>query len=410
MGRTARTRQRLQHRKCNRPLKLDSHQEFIELKKWMILNGWKPLSCLCPAVFHTTGRGLMATSNLVSNQLIIQIPRNLLITKEKVLAYIPELIQYQLTSAECLTFFLLKSKEDRLYKAYISTLPSRFSVGELCGSNEVAILPVDIQNQIIFRQHYVFQKYKNFVELWKRIYDSTLALDLFQWAWYCVNTRAVFYQDTHQFNSGENNMALAPYLDMFNHSPNVDITAGFNKASQCYEICSKQSIKKYEQVFINYGAHDNQTLFLEYGFLTNKNMHDVVIFSEKCLLDQLPPETFFTPKKIEFFKQLPRNSLFCAPDGFSWNAQLAMTILFSNDSQLLNSHSLFQIIPSKTEKIMLLGLKIIEVLKEEYRKNVDFANQVLLPTPSFCVAKLLIQGFLTILETCASSWIQSCEV
>ena len=132
------------------------------------------------------------------------------------------------------------------------------------------------------------------------IYSSaTLSLEFFQWAWFCVNTRAVFYQDSSRQDRNkhlnglnmnmtdvlENNMALAPYLDMFNHDEEVVVEAGFNKTSQCYEIRSNRHIKKYQQVFINYGPHDNLKLFLEYGFIMKTNLHKVVEFDIHFLLN-----------------------------------------------------------------------------------------------------------------------------
>eukprot|EP00061_Rhincodon_typus_P013707 g40243.t1 len=88
--------------------------------------------------------------------------------------------------------------------------------------------------------------------------------------------------------------ALAPYLDLLNHSPSaqvrkqahvqkasaVVITAAFNQKTKHYEIRTVTKCRRYEQVFICYGPHDNQRLLLEYGFLTNSNPHNVVYVSK----------------------------------------------------------------------------------------------------------------------------------
>ena len=52
------------------------------------------------------------------------------------------------------------------------------------------------------------------------------------------------------------------------------IEAGFNKSTKCYEIRTHDSYRKYEQVFISYGPHDNQHLLLEYGFTVDNNPYD----------------------------------------------------------------------------------------------------------------------------------------
>jgi len=53
------------------------------------------------------------------------------------------------------------------------------------------------------------------------------------------------------------------------------VDAAFNKSSNCYEIKTHKSYKKYDQVFISYGPHNNIHLLLEYGFILSDNPHDV---------------------------------------------------------------------------------------------------------------------------------------
>jgi hypothetical protein len=73
-----------------------------------------------------------------------------------------------------------------------------------------------------------------------------------------------------------NCMALAPYLDFLNHSTDMEVDAKFNKVTRRYEIYTKTPYKKGQQVFISYGPHSNDTLFLEYGFTVKHNPHSTV--------------------------------------------------------------------------------------------------------------------------------------
>ena len=54
------------------------------------------------------------------------------------------------------------------------------------------------------------------------------------------------------------------------------VKAGYSSERQCYEIISQSSYRRHEQVFINYGAHDNTKLLLEYGFIVPHNPHNSV--------------------------------------------------------------------------------------------------------------------------------------
>ena len=57
------------------------------------------------------------------------------------------------------------------------------------------------------------------------------------------------------------------------------VSAGFNEISSCYEIRTFDNYKKYDQVYISYGQHDNHKLLIEYGFCVPDNPNDVFEFS-----------------------------------------------------------------------------------------------------------------------------------
>ncbi|XP_059350304.1 SET domain-containing protein 4-like [Daphnia carinata] len=417
MGRTSRIGKRRIESQCFRPVVIDSNPEFVELCKWMSANRWNAASKDClktkPGVFSDTGRGLMAMSNLAPNSLIVRIPKNLLITKAN-----GDWEHYfesnRMTTAECLTFFILISKINGLYSSYyvylaslhyLSTLSKSFSVGGLCESQEVAVLPKVLRDKIICNQSYVVEKYETLLVIWEKNFGPNLTLESFQWAWYCVNTRAVFYQDSDTFNVDglENNMALAPYLDMFNHDPHVVVEARFKKNSQCYKIRSSQKIKKHQQVFINYGPHDNQKLFLEYGFITKKNPHNVIEFGINLLFDLFPVHTLrFVPNRIALLKQFCKDgNLFYSEEGFSWNAQIALTLLSRDDSQLSRKgFSILEIIPDKYQ-IKVFGKKVVDALFLEFTESVNKMSLVSgNTTSSFWVAKTLVKDILNVLSAC----------
>lgn len=106
----------------------------------------------------------------------------------------------------------------------------------------------------------------------------------------------------NSFLCGQDVYALAPFLDLLNHRPDVQVNcwnvnnklnvndslvlewvfhffqvkASFNNVTRCYEITTVAGIQRFHQAFINYGSHDNQRLLLEYGFMAPCNHHSVV--------------------------------------------------------------------------------------------------------------------------------------
>lgn len=401
MGRTKRIRKRKQQEKQIRPIKVDCQQNFVNLCKWMTCEGWHAVSNLCPAVFWNTGRGLMAMSTIPAQSLLVEIPEKLLVTKKKVLQEIPVLQQFNMTTAECLTFFILHSKFKEIYCPFIATLPSNFTVGGLCKSKEVAVLPLALQEKVLSQQKHVMGKYQKFLVIWEKIFSSTLPLDLFQWAWFAVNSRCFYYQDSDELPNpkSENNMALAPYFDMFNHDSTVNVDACFNSVSRCFEVRTNQKFKKYEQVFINYGPHDNQTLFLEYGFIIPNNVFKMVEIDLRHFLDMIPTKKVL-PEQLTILSQLSKSAnLFVRDDGFSWGAQIALTVLTLDSAQLSMIDSPFEILPSNTPETEALGLKLVTNLKQELLDSLKEADETCYDTSaSFSVARSLIHDMISILN------------
>lgn len=60
-------------------------------------------------------------------------------------------------------------------------------------------------------------------------------------------------------------ISLAPFADMFNHTPNGSVSVTYTKDG--YTLSALQDIKAGEELSISYGNHSNDFLFVEYGFL-----------------------------------------------------------------------------------------------------------------------------------------------
>ncbi|KAB1283716.1 SET domain-containing protein 4 [Camelus dromedarius] len=112
--------------------------------------------------------------------------------------------------------------------------------------------------------------------------ESIFSHSALLWAWCTVNTRAVYMKRPPRpcLSAEPDTYALAPYLDLLNHSPRVQVKAAFNEETRCYEIRTATSCRKHEEVFICYGPHDNHRLLLEYGFVPVRNPHACVYVSE----------------------------------------------------------------------------------------------------------------------------------
>jgi hypothetical protein len=228
MGRTYRSRNRKNSSKIDIPPPVRDHV-LENLCVWMTQNGWKPTSQLRPFVFNDTGRGLQCLSALPVEHVIVSIPENIVITCKKVLVSSFSKIfedntnpNYPTAQQILATFLVLERRlsTESEWSCYISSIPSKFST------------PLFQPERQKFPQ-YLQDKIKEEAERLKKSLDwvnSQLLINRIEqltwheylWAWYAVNSRAVFVEPSaERICKDKDNMALAPFLDLLNHSPDI---------------------------------------------------------------------------------------------------------------------------------------------------------------------------------------------
>ncbi|KER27628.1 hypothetical protein T265_05349 [Opisthorchis viverrini] len=167
----------------------------------------------------------------------------------------------------------------------------------------------------------------------------------FAWAWSTVNSRCVYCQ-LHETCSPPistfissmatflqvpveqyceriklipdrySDTALIPFFDFLNHCPLVDSKLEVDRKGEAIQLFVQQSFGTGEQVLINYGPHDNLTLFIEYGFslLPYENPHNAVYPSNIDLLQ------FFTSEYYHSVAQPTSTST------IKWEPQLCLIL------------------------------------------------------------------------------------
>lgn len=85
-------------------------------------------------------------------------------------------------------------------------------------------------------------------------------------------------------------MALLPVADLFNHA---DVGCESTFSIQSYTFTADRAYRTGEELHISYGAHSNDFLLTEYGFLLTKNRWDAV-----CLDDVVLPSLHKEQKDI----------------------------------------------------------------------------------------------------------------
>ncbi|XP_066563096.1 SET domain-containing protein 4 [Amia ocellicauda] len=335
-------RKRLSALDCVR-ITLGHEYQFVELRRWLKLRGFNS-KYLIPAHFPGTGRGLMTTQPIKAGDLIISLPEKCLLTTTTVLG--SPLGQYikrwkpPVSPLMALCTFLISERHleaKSLWKPYIDVLPKVYTCPVYFSQEVVNLLPGTLRKKAFEQRDTVqelylssFMFFKSLQPLFSQSVEDVFTHDAMRWAWCSINTRTVYMKHPQsEFLSREADVyALAPYLDLLNHSPEVQVEAAFNEKTRCYEIRTGPGCRKYEQAFICYGPHDNQRLLLEYGFIAKGNPHSVVYIDRDALQSCLTRGDKQLTQKLLLLKEnnLLENLTF-GLDGPSWRLLTALRLL-----------------------------------------------------------------------------------
>ncbi|XP_070696721.1 SET domain-containing protein 4 [Pempheris klunzingeri] len=339
-GRAARKRRQKQE-SVVQSVSLCHQPQYVRLMKFLHQRGFTS-SLLQPALFTDTGRGLQTLKTIKPGQLVISLPESCLLTTSTVLdSYLGQYIKSwraRLSPLLALCVFLVCERhrgEASDWFPYINVLPTTYTCPAYFTDDVMAALPASMRRRALEQREAVREIYSFNQDFFRTLQPSlsqpveeVLTYEALRWAWCSVNTRSVFM--THPANNflfGQDVYALAPFLDLLNHRPDVQVKASFNEVTRCYEIRSVSGTLRYQQAFINYGSHDNQRLMLEYGFVAPGNPHCVVYVDTDLLRDVLRGDRSLD-QKMKFLRENNfLHNLTVSSEGPSWRLMTALRVL-----------------------------------------------------------------------------------
>ncbi|KAK5854352.1 hypothetical protein PBY51_015429 [Eleginops maclovinus] len=339
-GRAARKRRKKQE-SIARSVSLRHQPQYVRLIKFLHQRGFTS-TLLQPALFTDTGRGLQAVKTIKSGELIISLPESCLLTTSTVLSsYLGPYIKSwkpRISPLLALCVFLVCERhrgEASDWFPYIEVLPKTYTCPAYFTDDVMAVLPASVQRRALEQREAVRGVHSSHLNLFRSLQpilsqpvEEVLTYEALRWAWCSVNTRSVFMsQPSNDFLFGQDDYALAPFLDLLNHRPDVQVKASFSDVSRCYEIRSVSGTLRYEQAFINYGSHDNQRLMLEYGFVASCNPNSVVYVDTDLLCEVLKGDRSLD-QKIKFLRENHFiNNLTVSGEGPGWRLMTALRLM-----------------------------------------------------------------------------------
>ncbi|CAK5062269.1 unnamed protein product [Meloidogyne enterolobii] len=229
-----------------------------------------------------------------------------------------------------------RNESDFWWKSYIGILPRNFSTplfiyylkenGQAKIKEIACQLPIETKEKLLGQLDELIVFEEKFFKLLLNSSEedaSQIAKELSQdsiifwreiccWAWHIVNT-SIFTEnlslhsvdkqksyDKNQKNCSKKkideenfggSLALVPLVDMLNHSPDASCVPFFDKKMGFFKVIAEHhSIVAGQQLFFCYGAHNNDQLWIEYGFRLLENPFNrvnisidlFVVLAERC--------------------------------------------------------------------------------------------------------------------------------
>uniref|UniRef100_A0A1B6KDA9 SET domain-containing protein n=1 Tax=Graphocephala atropunctata TaxID=36148 RepID=A0A1B6KDA9_9HEMI len=435
MGRTWRWRRR---RKCatDQVISLGQDKKFQQLLQWMKLNGWRQVGRLVPTDFPGTGRGLQTLQHIPSGDMLASVPGKLLMTVETASKSLfgDVFRRKKMLTQQVLAAHLVFEKhlgDQSFWVNYIGSLPEEIKTPVFSSSAEIEALPDQISSKVNTFRSNVLELFRALVESITSVdkcphcdlgLSEILTVDCFLWAWFIINSRAVYISpernsDHNVALTDQNCLALAPYLDIFNHSNDAKVQAFIDEHNGSYQIRTLAPYKKFSQVFIHYGDHSNLKLYLEYGFIMSRNIHDVLpitfddVYSTIVSAQQrnnVSKVTYCFLKSHDLLK-----NIYLSADGMSWSAKALVYVLLYSDKidpktiQLKVYSSNFT--DSEIAEIFNIGQMLVQLKRTQVKsllqnmiqaKDEKLSSNV---TESFILAMELYMEYLNVLSNCENS-------
>lgn len=109
----------------------------------------------------------------------------------------------------------------------------------------------------------------------------------FAHAWANVNTRCFYHVAPGKRAPKDSNeaMALVPVMDLFNHTHVPNCKTSYDRKG--FYVATGEAIRAGQELLLSYGAHGNDVLWTEYGFMMDANGDDSVSGFDEVVLDGL---------------------------------------------------------------------------------------------------------------------------
>ena len=156
-----------------------------------------------------------------------------------------------MTPHQALATFLLYEDSngvDSFWSPYIALLPQSYTTPAFFNQEGLTLLPRNVRTLAETQIQQVTAAYKKLSHFFEKIKELNPLINLtyerFRWAWFAINTRCVYMKQEKKqeylATDLEDNCVLAPFLDLLNHSPTVEVTICSSSLAMCTQVQAKE--------------------------------------------------------------------------------------------------------------------------------------------------------------------------
>lgn len=334
---------------------------IVQLMQFLCENKWQNEGQLQAVDFPGTGRGIRTARNrdFEPDETLIDMPfRSIFISLITLMEdkgfrthCVDKLAKDSgtVSTQVILTVYVLYQRhlgDKSKWKAYIETLPKSLSTPHFCQHVELDCVPM-IRGLVSKSVQGLSDAFNSAFspcscECCGQKLVDLISPDELLLMFYLVNSRSVYCSPGiirgHCLDlitlSDEPNMALAPFLDLFNHSDAVETESSLCEDKQGelrYQLVTKTGMSCTTQLFINYGNHDNFKLLMEYGFIIEGNRFEKIDLSLGQVEDFMRGfPKYHHAKKLAFIRDHGMHSeVFVSAEGLSYNLEMIFKIFRS---------------------------------------------------------------------------------
>ncbi|KAK7103751.1 actin-histidine N-methyltransferase-like [Littorina saxatilis] len=268
-----------------KPTETNREESFPALLEWLHKNG-VDTSAVEINSFSGYGHGLKATKDIKETDLIVKIPRSVMMTVDSALkSPLGELMKedkiLQVMPNVTLAIHLLVELKspDSFWKPYLDALPSSYSTPLYFSPEELQHLKGSptlgnsiTQYRSIARQYaYFYRLLQKHPSASKLHISENFTFDDYRWAVSTVMTRQNLIPK--QDDPSKKTYGLIPLWDMCNHANGV-YTTDFDTESNCSLCYAQEDVTAGNQIFMFYGPRSNGEFLVHNGFVYPENEHD----------------------------------------------------------------------------------------------------------------------------------------